>query len=104
MDIVNVLHAIELIQQYKDIILFEGLACVQSEYHIELDPSISPMQHVPRVLTSSHEEELKEKLDNFTQQGIIQQVTGPMHGSAIWWLLRSRVNCEYVLTHKSYSL
>ena len=47
-DTVNATQPIDLIDHYKDV--FEGLWCMEGDYHIELNPAISPVQHVPRRL------------------------------------------------------
>ena len=35
----------KLIEQYQNV--FEGLGCIGTEYHIEIDETIPPVQHVP---------------------------------------------------------
>ena len=64
-----------MIDQYKDV--FEGLGCLEGDYHIELDPSVSPVQHVPRRVPVALKEQLKIKLDSLVSQGIITPVTTP---------------------------
>lgn len=68
-------QAMDLVDQYADV--FEGLGCLEGEYHIEVDPSVSPVQHVPRRVPVALKQQLKEKLDNLATQGIIQPVTTP---------------------------
>ena len=36
----------KLIEQYNDV--FEGLGCMGDAYHIDIDNTIAPVQHVPR--------------------------------------------------------
>ena len=36
----------QLIEQYSDV--FEGLGCMGDAYHIDVDTTIRPVQHVPR--------------------------------------------------------
>ena len=74
-DTVNVTQPVDLIDQYKDV--FEGLGCLEGDYHIELDPSVSPVQHVPRRIPVALKEQLKVKLDSLVAQGIITPVTTP---------------------------
>ena len=45
MDIVNAMQSSHIIDQYKDV--FEGLGCLEKEYHIEMDPAVSPSQQAP---------------------------------------------------------
>jgi len=65
----------DLIEQYADV--FQGLGCLDGDYHIELDPSVSPVQHVPRRVPVALKQQLKEKLDSLAAQGIIQSVSSP---------------------------
>ena len=68
----------DLIEQYADV--FQGLRCLDGDYHIELDPSVSPVQHVPRRVPIALKQQLKEKLDSLAAQGIIQSVPS----STLW--------------------
>ena len=72
MDIVNAVQSPD-INQYRDV--FEGLGCLEKEYHIEMDPAVSPSQQAPRRVPVALKELLKEKLDDLTKKGIIQPVT-----------------------------
>ena len=46
-DVSNVTFASnKLIEQYHDV--FKGLGCIGEDYHIEIDETIQPVQHVPR--------------------------------------------------------
>ena len=74
-DTVNATQPVDLIDQYKDV--FEGLGCLEGDYHIELDSSVSPVQHVPRRIPVALKEQLKVKLDSLVAQGIITPVTTP---------------------------
>lgn len=74
-DTVNATQPIDLIDQYKDV--FEGLGCLEGDYHIELDPTVLPVQHVPRRVPVALKEQLKIKLDSLVAQGIITPVTTP---------------------------
>ena len=73
LDMVNAVQTTEIIDQYRDV--FEGLGCLEGEYHIELDPKITLLQQAPRRVPVALKEQLK-KLDDLTRQGIIQPVTG----------------------------
>ena len=74
-DTVNAAQLTDLIDQYKDV--FEGLGCLDGDYHIELDPSVPPVQHIPRRVPVALKEQLKVKLDSPVTQGVIKPVTTP---------------------------
>ena len=57
--------------------MFDGLGCLDDEYHIELDPGVSPVQHVPRRVPVAMKYRLKSKLEELTKQGIITKVHEP---------------------------
>ena len=73
MDIVNAVQSPDIIDQYRDV--FEGLGCLGKEYHIEMEPAVSPSQQAPKRVPVALKEQLKEKLDDFTIKGIIKPVT-----------------------------
>ena len=50
----------DIIDQYRDV--FEGLGCLEKEYHIEMDPALSPSQQAPKRVPVALKEQLKEKL------------------------------------------
>ena len=64
-----------LIEQYNDV--FKGLGCLGNEYHIDVDKSVIPVQHVPRRVPVAMKELLKQKLADLTKQGIITKVEEP---------------------------
>ena len=68
-------NSANLIKRYSDV--FEGLGCLGDEYHIELDPTVSPVQHVPRRVPVAMKHRLKSKLEELTKQGIITKVQEP---------------------------
>ena len=72
-DTVNATQATDLVYQYKD--MFEGLGCLERDHHIELNPSKSLAQYVPRRVPVALKEQLKIKLDTLVTQGIIKPVT-----------------------------
>ena len=74
-DTVNAAKSTELLDQYNDV--FEVLGCLKGYYHIELDFSVSPVQHVPRRVPVALKEQLKDKLDSLVAQGIIEPVSTP---------------------------
>ena len=48
-----------LLVQYKDV--FEGLGCLQGDYHIDIDNSVPPVQHAPRRTPVALKKRLKQK-------------------------------------------
>ena len=62
----------KLIEQYDDV--FKGLGCLGNEYHIEIDNTQTPVQHVPWQASVAMKELLKHKLAELTKQGIITKV------------------------------
>ena len=65
----------KLIEQYHDV--FEGLGCMGDAYHIDIDSTIPPVQHVPRRVPVAMREPLKCKLAELTKRGIITKVEEP---------------------------
>ena len=65
----------KLMRDFEDV--FTGLGCLPGEYHIEIDPSIRPVQHTPRCMPVPLKAKLKEKIDEMEKEGIIIQETKP---------------------------
>ena len=57
--------------------MFEGLGCMGDAYHIDIDSTIPPVQHVPRRVPVAMREPLKCKLAELTKRGIITKVEEP---------------------------
>ena len=75
-DVCNVTStSYKLIEQCHDV--FEGLGCIGEEYHIKVDKTIQPVQHVPQRLPVAMTDCLKHKLDQLTKQGIITPAQEP---------------------------
>ncbi|KAL9970565.1 hypothetical protein ACROYT_G022964 [Oculina patagonica] len=53
------------------------LCSIPSEYHIEVDPDIKPVQHAPRRVPVPLKARLKEKIAEMEKQGIIVRETEP---------------------------
>ena len=56
--------------------MFEGLGNLPGEYDIELDPSVKPVQHLPRRVPQAMKEDIRVKLDELTKRGIVTKVSG----------------------------
>ena len=61
----------QLIEQYSDV--FEGLGCMGDAYHIDIDTTIQPVQHVPRQVQVAMKEPLKHKLAELTKRVSLQK-------------------------------
>jgi len=64
-----------LIEKYADV--FEGVGCFNGEYHMVMDPTIRPVQHQPRRVPIPIQQQLKTKLQELVDQGILTTVTEP---------------------------
>jgi len=49
-----------IIAQFNDV--FEGLGCLAGDYHIDVDPSVKPIQHLPRRVPLALKERLKARI------------------------------------------
>ena len=61
--------------EYNDV--FEGLGCLQGDYHIDIDKSVLPVQHAPRRTPVALKKRLKQKIDEMEKKGIIAKVDEP---------------------------
>jgi len=57
--------------------LFQGLGCLDTPYHIEIDPSASPVIDAPRKVPVALRDRLKSALDNMCDQEVIRKVDEP---------------------------
>jgi hypothetical protein len=64
-----------ILDEYKDV--FSGLGCLPGEYHFDIDESVTPVQHQPRRIPQAFKQEVKDKIHNLEEQGILQKVTEP---------------------------
>ncbi|KAK3731495.1 hypothetical protein QZH41_000317 [Actinostola sp. cb2023] len=66
-------------QVVKDvpISLLSGLGKLPGVYHIETDPDVKPVESNPRRVPISVQEELKAKIDELEQTGVLAKVTEP---------------------------
>ena len=58
-------------------VFVEEVGQLDGEYHIKVDPSVSPVQHPPRRVPVSVREQLKSELEGLTERDIIAPVTAP---------------------------
>ena len=64
-----------LLNQFPDVFA-EEVGQLDGEYHIKINPSVSPVQHLPRRVPAVREK-LKSELERMTAQDIITPVTTP---------------------------
>jgi hypothetical protein len=57
--------------------MFEGIGCLPGEYHIDIKPDAVPRQCHDRKTPLSMRADLKEKLESYTEKGIITPVDYP---------------------------
>lgn len=65
----------QLLDDYKDV--FEGLGSFPGEYKIETDPSVRPVQHLPKKVHQAMKQEIRTKLKDLENRGVIKKVTTP---------------------------
>ena len=65
-----------LIKKFPEV-LAEEVGQLDGEYHIKIDPTVSPIQHPPRRVPVSVREQLKSELQRLTERDILAPVTAP---------------------------
>ena len=65
----------KILNDYKEV--FTGLGCLPGEYHIEIDPSVKPVQHAPRRVPVPLRTKFKAKITEMEKKGVIARVTEP---------------------------
>lgn len=65
-----------LLNQFPDVFA-EEVGQLDGEYHIKIDPAVSPVQHPPRRVPVAVCEKLKSELEGMTAQNVIAPVTTP---------------------------
>ena len=65
----------DLIKEYSD--MFDGLGCLEGEYHIEVDSAVPPVQHAPQCVPVALKEKLEAKIEELEEREIIRRVEEP---------------------------
>ena len=65
----------EVFQKYAQV--FTRLGHLEKPYHIEIDPTISPVINPPRTIPAALRERLKAELDDMEKRGVIHKVEEP---------------------------
>ena len=63
----------QVLNQYKDV--FTGIGKLPGHYHIEMNQDTTPVQHTRRRVTVPVRGELKAKISEMEQQGVLAKVT-----------------------------
>ena len=74
-EVVGGLTKEQILEDYSDV--FTGLGQFPGEHHIEIDPTVRPVQHQPRRVPVALKAELKEKIDSMVKQKILRKVEEP---------------------------
>ena len=77
----------DIIIKYKDV--FEGLGCLPGEYHLEVDPNITPVKHTPRRVAIPLKAELKAHIEELEKMQVLKKVTEPTD-----WISSEVVVCK----------
>ena len=62
-------------ERYADV--FQGLGCLDGDYHIKIDPAVSPVVHPPRRVPFALKNKLKSELERMEKIDAITKVTEP---------------------------
>lgn len=65
----------DIIAEYKEV--FEGLGCLPGEYHLEVDPSVTPVKHTPRRVSTPLKAELHKHIEELEKMQVLKKVTEP---------------------------
>ena len=65
----------DIIENYKD--LFTGIGCLEGEYSIKIDRSVTPTVHPPRKVPLAIKDKLKAELDKMERMGVIMKQDQP---------------------------
>lgn len=68
-------HETDYVQSYSSV--FSGLGCLDQPYHIDIDPSVTPVVNPTRKVPAALREKLKETLQDMEQKGVIRKVDHP---------------------------
>lgn len=53
------------------------MGCLPDDYHIDVDSTVLPVQHLPRRVPLPLKDKLKEKIEELERRGVIKQVNKP---------------------------
>ena len=65
----------EVLQKYTQV--FTGLGRLKKPYHIEVDPTVTPVVNSPRTVPAALRDRVKEELDDMARRGVVRKVEEP---------------------------
>lgn len=65
----------KIVSNYND--LFTGIGCLKDEYHIEVDPNVTPIIQPPRKIPFNLHKKLKQKLQELENENIVERLSEP---------------------------
>ena len=81
MQLITRLHQLEdkktdsILDEYQD--LFEGLGCIRDDYHLHVNPDITPHVDAPRTVPHAIQKQVKAELDRMEKLGVIVRQVDP---------------------------
>jgi len=63
------------LESFADV--FQGLGCLPGDYHIEVDPDVRPVQHMPRNVPVAVQQELRQRLQELLNMKVLSPVKEP---------------------------
>ena len=65
----------EVMQKYANV--FTGLGRLEKSYHIEVDPTVTPVVNPPRTIPAAVRDRVKKELEDMEKRGVIRKVEEP---------------------------
>ena len=65
----------EVMQKYTN--AFTGLRRLEKPYHIEVDPTVTPVVNPPRTIPAALRDRVKTELEDLEKRGVIRRVEEP---------------------------
>ena len=65
----------EVLQKYTQV--FTGLGRLEKPYHIEVDPTVTPVVNPPRMVPAALRDRVEEELDDMERRGVVRKVEEP---------------------------
>ena len=65
----------EVMQKYANV--FTGLGRLEKPYHIEVDPTVTPVVNPPRTIPAALRDRVKTELEDMEKRGVIRRVDEP---------------------------
>ncbi|PFX21908.1 Transposon Ty3-I Gag-Pol polyprotein [Stylophora pistillata] len=65
----------EMLQKYKQV--FTGFGRLEKPYHIEIDPTVTPVVHPPRNVPAALRDRVKKELDDMEKRGVVRKIEEP---------------------------